>query len=268
MSSRDELRAFLRSRRARLRPEDVGFAACGRRRVPGLRREELSLLAGVSVDYYTELEQGRDVRPSDSVLDAIARALRLDDAEREHLHRLARPRLEAKPDEAVRPALQALLDSLDAHPAIVLGRRLDVLAWNAPAAALIADFARIPAPERNIVRLLFLDAAVRARYADWDEVAADAVAHLRVAALDPGVQALAAELSAASEAFARLWARHDVKPKTHGVKVFDHPTMGRLELAFETLTIAGADQALVIYHAVQPPSTRTTVTLADASYTR
>jgi transcriptional regulator with XRE-family HTH domain len=246
----NELRDFLRARRARILPEEVGMPSHGRRRVPGLRREELSRLAGVSVDYYTQLEQGRDIRPSEQVLDALARALSLDESERAHLHRLARrsPLPPAEP-ESVRAGLWELVDSVG-HPAIVLGRCLDVLAWNRLACALIADFPALPESERNIVRLLFLDARVRALYADWDEVAADAVAHLRAAASereDARLAALVGELTLKSETFAALWARHDVRPKTHGTKRFNHPAAGRLVLDFETLTVPGTAQSLVIY---------------------
>src|SRR4051812_155813 len=146
MPDRKELSAFLHSRRARIKPEDAGLSSYGPRRVPGLRREELAALAGVSVDYYVRLEQGRDGHPSDGVLDAIARALQLDDAERDYLRRLASPRpvRPAKPrPERVRAGVQQLLDALTATPAFVLGRRMDVLAWNRLAAALVCDFGEL-----------------------------------------------------------------------------------------------------------------------------
>jgi transcriptional regulator with XRE-family HTH domain len=254
MPDRAELRSFLRARRARIRPEDTGITPHGTRRVPGLRRDELSQLAGLSVEYYTQLEQGREIRPSDAVLDALARALRLGAEEREHLYRLARPRAVHEPAarEEVRPAVRELVDSLDAHPAFVLGPRMDVLAWNSLASALIVDFRSVPVARRNIVRLLFLEPSIAVRFTDWDAVAADAVAHLRVAtstADDAALQALVGELSVKSERFAELWARHDVRAKSFGRKTFNHPTVGRLELDYEALALTEPGHTLVVYRA-------------------
>jgi len=173
-----DLSDFLRSRRARLRPEDVGLPDYGRRRVPGLRREELAQLAGVSVDYYVRLEQGRDIHPSDSVLDAIAGALRLSDDERAHLFALVRPRRRPRRrvPQRVRPGVQRLLDSAGV-PAFVLGRRMDVLAANALANALIPG-------THNMLRHVFLDEASRLLYPEWDAIAAETVAYLRLIAGD------------------------------------------------------------------------------------
>jgi transcriptional regulator with XRE-family HTH domain len=244
-----ELGDFLRTRRARLQPHDVGLPDYGRRRVPGLRREELAQLAGVSVDYYVRLEQGRDIQPSDSVLDAIAGALRLSEDERSHLFTLVRPRKRARrrPVERVRPGVQRLLDRIE-FPAFVLGRRMDVLAFNTLAAALLGDFR-----ERNTLRFMFLDDGARTLYPDWEQVAAEGVAYLRLtAAEDPDdaqLVELIGELSLQSELFRRLWAKHDVKSKTFGVKVYDHPQVGRLELDYESLKLPDADQTLVTYTA-------------------
>jgi transcriptional regulator with XRE-family HTH domain len=256
MDRRAELGEFLRSRRARLRPEDVGIPDYGRRRVPGLRREELAQLAGVSADYYVRLEQGRDIQPSEAVLDAIARALRLDDAERQHLHRLVRPRPRTArrlPAQRVRPGVRRLLDQMERIPAFVLGRRMDVLAWNRMAAALVADFDALPPHRRNMLGHVFLDPSARELYPDWDVVAEETVAYLRLATgIDPDdaeLAALVGELTLNSDVFARLWTRHDVREKTHGSKRFEHPLAGPLTLEYETLALPDPGQVLVTYTA-------------------
>ena len=256
-----DLGDFLRTRRARLQPQDVGLPDYGRRRVPGLRREELAQLAGVSVDYYVRLEQGRDIQPSDSVLDAIATALRLDDAERAHLFTLVRPRKRARrrPTERVRPAVRDLVERME-FPAFVLGRRMDVLAHNALAAALLSGMR-----EPNMLRYTFLDEGARSVYPEWDAVAADGVAFLRLtAAEDPDdvqLVELIGELSLHSEEFRKLWARHDVKSKTFGVKRFEHPQVGPLELHYESLKLADAGQTLVTYTAPRNSASETALEL-------
>jgi transcriptional regulator with XRE-family HTH domain len=256
MDPRSELGAFLRSRRARLRPEDVGLPDFGRRRVPGLRREELAQLAGVSADYYVRLEQGRDIHPSEGVLDAIARALRLDDAERAHLHRLVKPGPRIRrgaPAQRVRPGVQHLLDAMERTPAFVVGRRMDVLAWNRMAAALMSDFAELPRERRNMLRHVFLDPASHELYPDWEVVAEETVAYLRLATgIDPDdadLAALVGELTLNSGVFAQLWTRHDVREKTHGSKRFAHPLVGPMTLEYETLTLPDPGQVLVTYTA-------------------
>ncbi|MEU3878174.1 helix-turn-helix transcriptional regulator, partial [Streptomyces sp. NPDC029704] len=188
LDRRAELGEFLRSRRARLRPEELGLPDYGgQRRVPGLRREELARLAGVSVDHYVRLEQGRTLHFSEAVLDAVARALRLSAVEREHLYRLARPWSEADradgppPSQQVRPGLRRLLESASDVPAYVVGRNTDVLAWNRLAAALITDFGALPPRQRNLARLVFLDEGMRSLYADWRGKASDVAAYLRPA---------------------------------------------------------------------------------------
>jgi transcriptional regulator with XRE-family HTH domain len=244
-----ELGDFLRTRRARLRPQDVGLPEHGRRRVPGLRREELALLAGVSVDYYVRLEQGRDVHPSEQVLDAISRALQLDDDERAHLDALVRPRKRARRrrPERVRPTVQQLLDRIDV-PAMVIGRRMDVLAFNALAGALTGGFR-----ERNMVRHVFLDEGSRELYPEWDAIAAETAGFLRLSAgEDPDDAALielVGELSVHSEAFRRLWARHDVHSKSFGLKRFQHPQVGPLALHYECFRLPEPGQTLVTYTA-------------------
>lgn len=260
LDQRAELGEFLRSRRARLRPEDVGLPDYGRhRRVPGLRREELAQLAGVSVAYYTRLEQGNGHNVSAEVLDAIARALRLDDTEYTHLTHLARPRTRKQRSRAhrpqqVRPELRTLMDAMDGVPAYLVGRRQDVIAWNRLAAAVFGDFGALPAQERNLVRLVFLDAATAELYADWECRACEVVSNLRMYAgrhpEDEELSALVGELSVKNEEFRQLWAAHTVAAdKTHGVKQLRHPLVGELSLAFETLRLPDdPEQALVLFH--------------------
>ncbi|MFF1379516.1 helix-turn-helix domain-containing protein [Streptomyces sp. NPDC058308] len=259
LDSRAELSEFLRTRRARLQPQDVGLPDFGRhRRVPGLRREELAQLAGVSVAYYTRLEQGNGRNVSGEVLDAIARALRLTDAEHAHLTRLAKPKALKKKravrQQHMRPALQQLLDTIQTVPAYVVGRRTDILGWNALAAALFGDWGRLAPADRNWARICFLDPRSRDLFVDWDKKASDIVSYLRMDAgcypNDPELSALVGELSVKSEEFRGLWATHDVKEKGHGVKRMHHPLVGDLTLSFETLRLPDdCDQSLMMYHA-------------------
>ncbi|PBC71468.1 transcriptional regulator with XRE-family HTH domain [Streptomyces sp. TLI_235] len=262
MSPASSLTDFLRSRRARLRPQDVGLPDYGgTRRVAGLRREETALLAGVSVDYYTRMEQGRVANPSEGVLDALARALRLNEDERRHLHELARPRRAARPGRPqpprrpqVRPTFRRLLDELPDVPAFVMGPRMDVLAWNPAACALLGDYSARDAAGRNIARITFLDPASRQLYADWSACARENVAYLHLQAGrspdDPLLAALIGELSMKSPDFRRWWAEHPVQDKTSGSKRFHHPLVGDLELAYDTLRAADdPDQALITYTA-------------------
>ncbi|MGW0768352.1 helix-turn-helix domain-containing protein [Streptomyces sp. NPDC002676] len=259
LDRRAELSEFLRSRRARLKPEDVGLRDFGRhRRVPGLRREELAQLAGVSVAYYTRLEQGNGRNVSAEVLDSIARALRLTDAEHAHLTHLAKPKGHKKKPAArqqqVRATLRHLLDAIDGVPAYVVGRRAEILAWNRTAAALFGDWGELPPAERNWARLVFLKPEYRELFAEWEQKAIDIVCALRMDAGchpdDPRLSALVGELSVKSPEFRRLWATHDVKEKTHGVKHLHHPLVGDLSLNFESFRLPGdTDQVLVTYHA-------------------
>ncbi|GAA4090460.1 MULTISPECIES: helix-turn-helix transcriptional regulator [Actinomadura] len=258
MDKRAELTEFLRSRRARLQPEDVGLPPFGgRRRVPGLRREELAQLAGVSVDYYVRLEQGRTRNVSEEVLDAVAGALRLDDDERAYLRNLARPARSARRRpparaERVRPGVRRLLEMAEGVPAYVFGRRCDVLAWNRLACALFTDFGALPPAERNWARLIFLNEEMQALFEDWTVKAKDTVAFLRLSAGeypdDPELAALVGELSVRSEDFRRWWADHNVKDKSNGRKVVLHPLVGRIELDYETLRLPdNRDQMLTTY---------------------
>ncbi|MFJ6393017.1 helix-turn-helix transcriptional regulator [Streptomyces sp. NPDC091972] len=257
-----DLGDFLRSRRARIRPEEVGLPSHGRRRVPGLRREEVAQLAGVSVDYYIRLEQGRGPGGpsrtksggvSDAVLDAVARVLRLDETERAYLHAVARPRRQARrPDRPrVRPAVQLMIDAMDRSPAFVLDRRMTVLAWN-PVADAVFGYSRATDEARSIPRYVFLDPAARDFYPEWPAVAAQSVAHLRILAAhhqeDRELTSLVGELSLKSEDFRRLWADHQVKECAYGVKRLQHPVAGLLVFPYETLTIPGdGDQSLLVY---------------------
>ncbi|RKS97202.1 helix-turn-helix protein [Streptomyces sp. 3211.6] len=254
---------FLRTRRSRLTPEDVALRDYGgRRRVAGLRREEIARLAGVSVEYYTRMEQGRVANPSAAVLDALAGALRLTEDGTRHLHQLAHPARPAPGTGAqrVRPVLRLLLGELRDVPAMVMGRRMDVLALNAAASALLGDFGASGGPGGgNIARTTFLDPAARELYADWSGCARENVAYLHLEAgrrpQDPELARLIGELSMRSEEFRRWWAEHPVQDKTSGRKRFRHPVVGELELAYETLRAADdPDQALITYTA--EPGTR------------
>jgi transcriptional regulator with XRE-family HTH domain len=275
MDKRRELGEFLKSRRDRLRPDDLELPSFGRRRVPGLRREELAQLAGVSVDYYVRLEQGRAGQPSEGVLDALGRALRLDDTEWAHLHDLSRParrRRREPPPERVRPEVRRLMGALDttSTPAMVIGRRADVLAWNETAAALVADWGTLPPAQRNAARHVFLDEGARELYPDWEECARATVAYLRLAAGrhpdDPALAELIGELSVKSEEFRRWWPRHDVQEKTHGTKRITHPIVGPLTLAYESLALAGdGDQTLVVYTAEPGSGSETALRLLGAA---
>ncbi|GHB45849.1 DNA-binding protein [Streptomyces cirratus] len=260
LDQRAELGEFLRSRRARLRPEDVGLPDYGRhRRVPGLRREELAQLAGVSVAYYTRLEQGHGQNVSADVLDAIARALHLDGTESAHLTHLASPRPRrrhpSRRAEQVRPELRVLMDAMEGVPAYLVGRRQDVLAWNRMATAVFGDFGALPAQERNLVRMVFLDPATAELYAEWECRACQVVSYLRLYAGrhpdDEQLSALVGELSVKSEEFRRLWAAHTLADnKTRGVKRLRHPVVGDLSLAFETLVLPDdSEQSLITFHA-------------------
>ncbi|WP_327692516.1 helix-turn-helix domain-containing protein [Streptomyces sp. NBC_00459] len=259
LDPRAELSEFLRTRRARLKPEDVGLPDYGRyRRVPGLRREELAQLAGVSVAYYTRLEQGNGRTVSAEVLDAIARALRLSDAEHAHLTHLAKPKQQKKKPagraQQVRGPLRTLLDTMDGVPAILVGRRSDILVWNRMAAAVFGDWAELPAREQNWARLVFLRPDYRDLFVDWERKASDVVSQLRMDAGshpdDPLLSALVGELSVKSEEFRRLWATHDVKERCHGIQRLHHPLVGELDLRLESFHQADAhEQMLVTYHA-------------------
>jgi transcriptional regulator with XRE-family HTH domain len=258
---------YLRARRGLISPESAGVPHIGRRRVPGLRRDELSLLAGVSTDYYVRLEQGRDRHPSPQVLDALARALQLDDEATAHLHALAAPvrraRRSAQLPERVPSSIRQLIAGWHDTPAFVQGRRLDVLAANPLATALSPQFT----PGVNQLRAAFLDPAVRTLYGDqWESLAHSMIAGVRAIigpeVDDPELDELVGELSVRSDHFRRLWARHDVRARiSGGTRRMYHPQVGELELHYENLQVAGTDgQTLIIYHA--DPGSRTEQALA------
>ncbi len=275
------LSEFLRSRRARLSPEDAGVVSYGARRVPGLRREELAQLAGISATYYTRLEQGQSTNASEAVIDAIARALDLDDDERTHLHDLAKPspskrRRPTRPDTA-RPGTVRLINAMADVPAVIMGRRTEILAWNRLGHALLAGHYDFTAPSRpadrpNLTRMLFLDPHTRELYARWDEETARAVASLRLVAGryrdDRELADLVGELTLKSDAFAALWAKHPVHNCLSGRKGFHHPELGDFELEFEILHLPdGAGHRILTYTALPgTPSELTLRLLADHSW--
>ncbi|MFD3687781.1 helix-turn-helix transcriptional regulator [Nocardiopsis sp. NPDC058631] len=263
--SGNDLGDLLRAHRARIRPEDAGVPSYGQRRVQGLRREEVAVLAGMSSDYYARLEQGRERNPSAQVLDAVSGVLRLDDDTRDHLYRLAG----AVPDDArrravvetVAPELRQLLDGYPNTPAFVLNPALDLLAANALAEALFSPFARAD----NLARMVFLDPAARTFHARWERVARTTAASLRHAVgLDPhhpGLTSLVRELVEGSGDFAALWKTHTVRGKTSNAKEFVHPDVGGLSLVYQAFDVRGArGQQLVIYHA--EPGSRSAQALA------
>jgi transcriptional regulator with XRE-family HTH domain len=261
-SGSPELGAFLRARRSQVAPADVGFTpGAGVRRTPGLRREEVAALAGMSIDYYTRLERGKEARPSPAVVDALARALKLDHDEHEHLRALAAraaryaPDPPAAPGRTVRPQLKLLLEALRPNPAYITSRTLDLLAANPGALALYAGIDDWPPAQRNLGRFLFLHPAARDIYADWDSQVRACVARMRALAGTepdaPDLAALAGELLVKSPEFARLWERYDVTTRTAGQKkTFRHPNVGTITLSFQGMQLEGTPgQRLGVYTA-------------------
>jgi transcriptional regulator with XRE-family HTH domain len=259
-----ELGDFLRARRSRLHPHEVGLEPGGRRKVTGLRREELALLAGLSTDYYQRMEQGREVRPSDDVLDALAGALGLDDDERRHLFTLAHaarrpvPTRTAHGPETVPEGTRRLLRLLDT-PAVVLGRHLDLLAWNPLAEALLGDPAGHPADRLNMLLLMFDDVRTGRRTCpDWEQQALDYIGMMRAAvATDPThprATAIVGELSIRSPEFRRLWARHDVRASVSGTKIFRVPEVGDILLAWDTYPLPGSPGPVLLVYTAEPGS--------------
>jgi transcriptional regulator with XRE-family HTH domain len=252
---RREFGAFLRTRRERLTPASVGLAEGFRRRTPGLRREEVALLAGVGTTWYTWLEQGRDVRASMEVLSALADALNLDPAERRHLFVLNdRPPPEMRPagPERVEEPLRRMLQSLTGQPAYVLGRRWDVLAWNRAAVALFGDYGRLEGDQRNIMHMVFANPAHRRLLIGWEELAPVALAMFRADSArytgDPEFERLIALLKRSSGEFRQWWPKHEVIRRLSSLKRIRHPACGRM--AFEHTSFAVADQPdmkLVVY---------------------
>ncbi|WP_028473846.1 helix-turn-helix transcriptional regulator [Nocardioides alkalitolerans] len=262
--SSSELRDFLRARRDAVRPQQAGLAKYPGRRVPGLRREEVAMLAGVSVDYYTRLEQGRLTSASEGVILSIAEALQLTAPETQYLQDLMRPqprrenRGRSTPSaQTVRPALVKLLEGMNDQPAFILGRRNEVLATNALFDALTVPFLQRPAHDRNLLRWLLTDPGARTLYLDWAEVTSGVVGVLRAdAGRYPGdteTAALVEEFSQASPEFRLWWAEHNVVERTWGSKRFDHPVVGRLDITYEALNLPGdPDQVLFVYPGSTP----------------
>jgi transcriptional regulator with XRE-family HTH domain len=251
----DDLGQFLRAKRALISPDEAGVTTYGRRRVPGLRREEVAQLAGVSTDYYVKLEQGRSAGVSDAVLDAICMVLRLDEGERQYLRNLLRPapgRAAARTRQ-VRPGLRRLMESMPDVPAVIVGTAMNYLAWNDLGDAL-HDAAAAQQGGRTGAHQVFLDPSARDRYPGWAAAAQDMVGYLRFnAGRDPNDAAVAAvvgELAVKSKEFRTLWAQHAVRDKTHGRKRINHPAVGALDLSFEFLRLPDNDnQVLVTYTA-------------------
>jgi transcriptional regulator with XRE-family HTH domain len=264
MDPHDDIREFLTTRRARLTPEQAGLPNFGgRRRVPGLRREEVALLAGMSVEYYVRLERGNANGVSDAVLDGISRALQLDHAEHAHLYDLVRaataaagpPRRRPRPRaQTVRPGVQQLIDQMAAVPALVQNGRLDVIAINRLGRAVFAEMYRQPQRPANFARFVFLDAHATTVYRHWDEAAQQTVAILRTEAgrapFDKALSDLVGELSTRSDEFRTLWASHDVREHRTGTKSVRHPVVGDLDLDYEVMELSNdRGQALIAYTA-------------------
>lgn len=272
-----ELADFLRRAREQVDPDRAGLPADGRiRRVRGLRREEVALLTGVSTDYYARLEQGRRIVPSPAVVDALGRALGLDPTGRAHLADLvglssSSPALAARPVQRLRPGIHQLMDALDGVPALVLGRRADVLAQNRMAKALFTDFAKKPAHQRNYARWMFLEPESRALFVDWDAQARATVESLRLeAGNDPADRAtaeLVADLRARSDEFRAGWDEHRVYQRTNGSKDLRHPVVGDLTVHFETLSMPGDPFTTMYVYTTEPssPSSRALDLLASWS---
>ncbi|WP_326686911.1 MULTISPECIES: helix-turn-helix transcriptional regulator [unclassified Streptomyces] len=261
MDNRAEVSAFLKSRRAKITPQQAGLPVYGHRRVPGLRRGEVAMLAGVSVEYYTRMERGDLSGVSESVLDALAQALRLDDTERDHLYALARA-ASATPARArrrtkkatVRPSVLRIIEGLHEQPAYVRNNRMDILAANPLARALLSEvFEQEPA---NTCRFVFLDPRATRLYPDWERVARDGVGVLRVEVAknpyDRQLSNLIGELSTRSDAFRRMWGAHDVHVFTEGTKRFHHRAVGEMELVHESLDLPGEQGLSITVYSADP----------------
>ena len=267
MDNRAEVREFLTTRRAKISPEQAGLPSAGQRRVPGLRRSEVAALAGMSVEYYAKLERGALAGVSPGVLEAIARTLRLDDAERAHLMRLAREadgsnavlRPTRRPKQwQIRPSLQWSLDAITTGPAIIVNNRQDLLAANHLGRAMYSDVYADPTRPPNFGRFTFLDSAARRFFPNFDLAADMTVANLRTAAgkdpHDKGLHDLVGELSTRSDDFRRRWGAHNVRTHGTGVKTFHHHAVGDLELAYESMDLRADPDLTMTLYAAQPAS--------------
>jgi transcriptional regulator with XRE-family HTH domain len=257
----NQLGIYLRNRRIRLDPASFGFVGA-RRRTPGLRREEVAARANISPTWYTWLEQGRGGAPSADVLDRIAKGLMLTEPEREHLYMLGRghpPEVRYQPVEGVSPRLQRVLDALPLSPAIIKTAMWDVVGWNRAAAALLTDYSKLPREQRNILRLMFSDARVRAKQDDWESVARFVVGAFRADVARAGasrsaeVTALVDELCGASTEFEALWKDNNVVAHGEGVKCIKHPEAGSLNLEFSSFAVEGRPElGMIVYNPASP----------------
>jgi transcriptional regulator with XRE-family HTH domain len=277
MTNGSELGIFLKARRAAVQPEDVGLpAGVGVRRTPGLRREEVAILAGVSVDYYTRLERGKETNPSPAVVDALARILRLSPDEHQHLRNLgeiaARPARQAEQRQSrtrtVRQGALILMEQLRPYPAYIVSRTNDLLAANPAGLALFPGLADWPARQRNITRYLFLSPVAKQLYPEWDKLVPNSVAYLRARAGadpdDPDLVRLIGELVVKSKEFARLWERYEVKNIGQGTKAFQHPDVGPMTLDYEAMELANTGgQRMIAYYPMPGSPDRDAVALLD-----
>jgi transcriptional regulator with XRE-family HTH domain len=265
VDTKQEIREFLTSRRARITPDQVELTSYGPRRVPGLRREEVAVLAGVSIQYYTRLERGNMNGVSESVLAALARALQLDDAERAHLFDLARAAhptpsrlLRRQAPQRVRPEVQWTLDAITGAAAYLANNRLDLLTANELGRALFSELYAGPARPANNARFVFLDPRAETFYRDWDRAATDTVAILRWAAghdpHDRNLSALVGELATQSETFRTRWAQHNVRVHNAAVKQFHHPVVGDLDLSFNRMDLPGDHGLTILTYTAEPGS--------------
>jgi transcriptional regulator with XRE-family HTH domain len=265
VDARGEIREFLTSRRARITPDQAGLRTFGgTRRVPGLRREEVALLAGVSVDYYTRLERGNASGVSDTVLEELTRALQLDETERAHLFDLVRathpatPRRRRRAQQRIRPTVQHMLDAMAGVPAFVRNGRLDILGANRLGRALYSGHFDSAVQPPNTARFVFLDPRAGTFYVDWDRVANDVVAVLRAeAGRDPNDRELSdliGELSTRSELFRTMWAVHNVRKHDTGIKNFQHPVVGELSLTFEAMELVAEPGLTMFVYTAEPAS--------------
>jgi transcriptional regulator with XRE-family HTH domain len=266
VDNRSEIREFLASRRARITPEQAGLPVFGgTRRVPGLRREEAAMLAGVSVDYYTRMERGNLNGVSETVLEALARGLQLDEAEREHLFDLARAagpstaRPRRQSPQKIRPSVQRVLDAMTGAPAFAQNGRLDVLATNRLGHALYSEMFADPARPTNVARFVFSNPRSRDFFSDWERAASDTVAILRSEAgrdpYDRGLSDLVGELSTRNDAFRTRWAAHDVRIHRTGTKRVRHPIVGDLELTYEMMELASDPGLRILTYTAEPGTT-------------
>ncbi len=259
MSNPNSLGIYLKDRRAKLEPTAFGFPLT-RRRTPGLRREEVAQRANVSATWYTWLEQGRGGAPSADVLDRIARAMMLTDAEREHLFLLGLgrpPEVRYRAPDGITPRLQHVLDTLDHSPAFIRTATWDIIAWNKAATVVMTDYAKLPDGQRNVLRMMFRDSGVRAAQSDWRSVARYVVASFRADVARAGaarnVQSLVDELRATSADFAAMWADNDVQGHGDGCKVMHHPIAGKITMEFSGFAVDGRpDLTMVIYNPATP----------------